>query len=55
LSAVAQISPDFDLLAMNHQRFGFFEEKPENLNISCLGQAQAETQLNLKSVCKWVP
>jgi hypothetical protein len=29
---------------MNHWRFGFFEEKSEDLNISCLGQAQAETQ-----------
>ena len=31
---------------MNHWRFGFFEEKPEDLNISCLGLAQAETQLS---------
>ena len=30
---------------MNHQGFGFFEEKLEDLNISCLGQAQAETEL----------
>ena len=30
---------------MNQWRFGFFEEKPEDLNISCLGQAQAETQV----------
>ena len=30
---------------MNHWHFGFFEEKTEDLNISCLGQTQAETQL----------
>ena len=36
---------------MNHKRFGFFEEKPEDLNISCLGQAQAETQQKPASAC----
>ena len=30
---------------MNYLRFGFFEENLEDLNISCLGQAQAETEL----------
>ena len=49
LSSLVSCCADFTRLCtfqvMNHQRFGFFEENLEDLNISCLGQAQAETEL----------
>ena len=41
LSSLVSCCADFTrwwpIQVMNHWRFGFFEEKPEDLNISCLG------------------